>query len=126
MWQTPPDTATPAPVATLLTHAFAPMHKRALGVAVGLTSGAGVFLLTAFHIVAAPDGAPPLELLSQYFYGYDVDWPGACVGAFWAVLCGFAAGWLLALARNTVIATWLRLVKAKAELAETRDFLDHV
>jgi hypothetical protein len=114
------------PVETLLADAFAPLHRRALGVALGLTAGAGVFLLTAFHIVFQPAGALPLDLLSQYFYGYRVDWMGAGVGAMWAALSGFVAGWLLAFVRNTVVTVWWRTTRMKAELQQTRDFLDHV
>ena len=39
-----------------------------------------VFLLTAFHLLLNPVGGLQLELLSQYFYGYDVTWVGAIVG----------------------------------------------
>ncbi|MGH9387563.1 MAG: hypothetical protein ACRD2N_25160, partial [Vicinamibacterales bacterium] len=52
---------------------FARAHKRALGVAVGLTAGMGIFLLTAVHVALGVDGLD-IGLLSQYFYGYQVTW----------------------------------------------------
>jgi hypothetical protein len=114
------------PVESLLVQTLAPLHKRALGLAVGVTASVGVFLLTAFHIVVSPDGAPDILLLSQYFYGYRLTWPGALIGAAWGAVFGFTAGWVFAFTRNFAAMTWLRLVKAKAELLETRDFLDHI
>ncbi len=114
------------PVQTVLVRAFAPMHKRALGMAVGISAALGVFLLTAFHLVLASPEAANIELLSQYFYGYRVDWLGAVIGAWWGGVVGFVAGWFFAFSRNFVLATWLLVVRARAELFETRDFLDHI
>ena len=55
-----------------LRRAFAPWHKRALGVAVGLTFALGMMAITAFHVIVQPPTAPNLELMSHFFYGYDV------------------------------------------------------
>ncbi|MEQ1758416.1 MAG: hypothetical protein ABL986_08875 [Vicinamibacterales bacterium] len=116
----------PDPVEALLTQAFAPIHKRALGVAVGVTASAGMFLLTLFHLLRPSPQAASIELLAQYFYGYRVSLAGAFIGAWWGGLTGFIAGWFIAFARNLAVATWLRFVKAKAELFGVRDFLDHI
>lgn len=113
-------------VQAVLHRAFAPLHKRAFGTAVGVVSGAFFFGLTAVHILVASPAAANLELLSQYFYGYQVDWLGAFVGAWWGGIAGFVAGWFVAFLRNFVLATWLLVVKAKADLSETTDFLDHI
>jgi hypothetical protein len=107
-------------------YAFAPMHKRALGLAFGLTAGLVVFAMTAFHVIARPADGLSIGLLSQYFYGYDVSWRGAFVGLWWAFVAGFAAGWFLAFLRNLALATWLFVIRAKASLAQTKDFLDHI
>jgi len=114
------------PVSRVLERAFAPLDKRALGVALGLTSALIVFLVTAFHIVVEPEHGPPIGLLSQYFYGYDLTWKGALAGAWWALVAGFAAGWFFAFLRNFVLATWIFLIRTKASLTETSDFLDHI
>ena len=74
------DRAPQDPVQAALTRAFAPMHKLALGVAVGLTSAVGLFALTAFHIILPSPQAANIALLSQYFYGYQIDWLGAFIG----------------------------------------------
>ena len=110
----------------ILENAFAPVHKRALGVATGLALGLAVFAVSVFHVIARPPVAPPVELLAQYFYGYEVSWPGAIVGLWWGFFVGFVGGWFLAFVRNFALATWIFIVRTKAELAQTRDFLDHI
>ena len=69
--------------------AFAPAHKSAMGAAVGLTAAVCCFLLTAVPLLR---GRPPelqLELLANYFYGYDFTWGGAVLGAAWAGFTGY-------------------------------------
>jgi hypothetical protein len=109
-----------------LVNTFAPMHKRALGMAVGLVAGVGIFVLTAFHIVVASPAEANVELLSHYFYGYRLDWLGGLIGAWWGGVAGFVAGWFFAFVRNFVVLTWLLVIKTKADLFQTRDFLDHI
>jgi hypothetical protein len=116
------DESLPAKLALIC----APVHKRALGLAVGLTAGGLIWLVTAFHVVVKPTGAPNLALLSEYFYGYDVSWKGAVVGAFWASVAGFVAGWFLAFVRNLCVAIRVRYLNARAELLNTHDFLDYI
>jgi hypothetical protein len=106
--------------------AFAPIHKKLLGIALGAVAGLGLFALTAFHVVVHPDPALPIALLSQYFYGYDVSWPGAFIGLFWGFFTGFVFGWFVAFVRNFVFAIRIFLLRSKAELTQTKDFLDHI
>ena len=113
-------------MADALSLAFAPLHKRAFGIALGTTSAAVLLLATAIAVVRGPDFTLPLELLAEYFPGYGVSWRGAVIGAVWAGMTGYAAGWLLALARNTVLAIMLFAIRTRAELDSTRDFLDHI
>jgi tetrahydromethanopterin S-methyltransferase subunit G len=108
-----------------LLRAFAPVDKRALGVAVGIVAGLALFAITAFHVVFRPVNALRLELLNQYFDGYNVSWRGAAVGLCWGFLTGFIAGWFLAFTRNLVMAMMVFTFKIKGDLANTRDFLDH-
>jgi hypothetical protein len=109
----------------VLERAFAPLHKRALGVAVGATVAMVVFAVTVFHIIARPIDIP-IDLASQYFYGYDTTWRGAFIGVWWGFVSGFVAGWFLAFLRNFMVATWIFVVRTKASLAQTQDFLDHI
>lgn len=106
--------------------AFAPLHKRALGVAVGVASALIVFGVTAIYLLRDPDPPIALGLLNQYFYGYTVTWMGSLVGGAWAFMAGFVAGWFIALFRNFVLAVSVFLVRTRAELDASRDFLDHI
>jgi hypothetical protein len=105
--------------------AFAPLHKRAFGTAVGVAAGSLVFLATAVTLLFVP-GDPGLHLLGQYFYGYTVSWEGAFVGLFWGGFSGFVAGWFAAFCRNLALAALIFVARTRAELEATRDFLDHI
>lgn len=117
-------TARPSPPGPLL--AFAPLHKRALGMAFGTAAAVVIFLVTALYLLRAPDPGFDLGLLAQYFTGYSVSWPGAFVGAAWAGFTGFVLGWFLAFTRNLTITLLLFAARSRAELEQTRDFLDHI
>lgn len=105
--------------------AFLPLHKRALGMATGFVSAVLVFGATLLHMARA-ENTYPLHLLGQYLYGYSVSLEGALVGAFWAGVAGFVAGWFFAFCRNFALAVSSFIVRTRAELRETRDFLDHI
>lgn len=119
--ETPRDDAVPRKVRL----AFAPLHKRAFGMAVGIAAGSLVFLATAFTVLFVP-GDPGLYLLGEYFYGYTVSWEGAFVGLFWGGFSGFVAGWFAAFCRNLALAALIFVARTRAELEATRDFLDHI
>ena len=114
------------PVELVIAWAFAPMHKRVLGLALGINAAVVIWAITVFHVVARPPEALSLEGLSEIFFGYDISWRGAFIGAWWAFVAGFVAGWFAAFLRNLVLATWLATVRLRAKLTETRDFLDHI
>ncbi|MGE0355053.1 MAG: hypothetical protein AB7I33_16535 [Gemmatimonadales bacterium] len=115
------DTLPPA-----LALAFAPLHKRAFGMAVGLALGLTLMLATVVVLIRRPPEGVGLALLSQYFKGYSVSWPGAFIGLGWGFLVGFVGGWFVAFCRNLVIAASVFWIRARSELAQTRDFLDHI
>lgn len=106
--------------------AFAPLDKRALGIAMGLTVALLVALATALSIMLDPQQRFPLYLLQQYFYGYALTWPGAIIGAWWGFVMGFAWGWFAAFLRNLVLALWLMIIRIRADFTTSRDFLDHL
>jgi uncharacterized membrane protein YedE/YeeE len=118
---TPPTSATP-----VLVLAFAPLHRRAFGVALGTAAALVVFAVTAARLLLDPAGRTNLSYLAQFFPGYQQSWGGALVGAAWAFAVGFAAGWVCAAVRNFVIAAWLFFVRGRAELDATRDLLDDI
>lgn len=112
--------------AEVLPASFLPLHKRAFGTAIGIAAAVVIFLLTAVEILREPQPALDLGLLAQYFAGYSVSWAGAFIGAAWAAFTGYVMGWFLAFLRNLLLAVMLVVVRTRAELSETRDFLDHI
>jgi tetrahydromethanopterin S-methyltransferase subunit F len=123
----PPVHEDPDDITRELQLAFAPIHKRAFGIAVGTTLALVLAILTIVQLlVIGPEQRPNIELLRQYFYGYSVSWPGVFIGAFWAGVVGFVIGWFSAFCRNLVIAVSIFITRTKAELGQTRDFLDHI
>ncbi len=105
---------------------FAPRDKRAFGVAIGVAAGLVIFAVTVIDLSLRSSPWPGLALLNEYLAGYRVTWPGAFIGLAWGFAIGFCAGWFVAFVRNLVMAVSLFLLQTRAELDETRDFLDHI
>ena len=114
-----PVSASSAPVL------FPRAHKSALGFAFGLIAGGAIFVITALHLITNVNGLP-LYLLSHYFQGYEVTWPGAFIGLAWGFLVGFVAGWLLGFVHNFTVGFWMFIVRTKNDMKQTRNFLDHI
>lgn len=111
---------------TGLAYAFAPIHKMALGVAVGLVAGLLLGGVTLFHVALQPTDALNISLLAKYFYGYEVSGTGAAIGAAWGFGTGFVFGWFMAFVRNLVVSITVFTLRTKAELEQTATFLDHI
>jgi hypothetical protein len=122
----PQSAPTPGRLPKELLLAFAPLHKSAFGVAIGFVAGLLVFLITVVTLMQPDEHRLPLELFAVYFRGYRVSWTGALIGAGWAGMAGFVFGWFVAFCRNLVLAISLFVIRTRAQLAETRDFLDHI
>ncbi len=113
------------PMSASARYLFAPLDKRALGVAIGLVAGLVVAGVTVLDL-ALGDPWPSLDLMREFFAGYSLSPLGAVVGAAWAFAVGFCAGWLLAFIRNLVLAVSLFLLRSRADLDSASDFLDHI
>ena len=114
------------PVISAMLYAFAPLHKRAFGAAVGVAGALLMAMITVAGIVLPNAAQVPLYLLGQYFRGYSVTWPGVVIGAAWGFAVAFIAGWFAAFCRNLALAISAFMIRTKAELASTREFLDHI
>ncbi|HEU4630959.1 MAG TPA: hypothetical protein VFS08_14510 [Gemmatimonadaceae bacterium] len=115
-----------AMVARTLALAFAPLHKLAFGVAIGTACAVIIAAVTIAQPLLDPQDRTGLWLLSNYFVGYEETWRGALVGGAWGFGVGFVGGWFVAFVRNLVLAIWLLVVRARADLESTRDFIDHI
>lgn len=119
----PPDEAA---LDQALELAFAPLNKRAFGIALGCAGALLMALLTIAVLVTDRAQEFPLGLLGQYMAGYTVSWPGVLIGAGWGFVVAFVAGWFFAFCRNAVLAITAFAIRTRAELMQTRDFLDHI
>lgn len=89
----------------LIVVAFSEVRTIALGIAVGIVTGALLAGATAWLLVSAgpaPEGTPigpHLSLLGQFLPAYEVTWPGVALGLLYGALIGFSGGavlgWLL-------------------------------
>lgn len=109
-----------------LRHAYAPLDKNALGLAVGTTLGLGIAGMTLWHLVVATESGSYLWLLAQFYPGYRLDWSGPFTGFLWGLWSGFATGWCAALLRNLTVGTWLFYVRSRARLSAHHHLLDHI
>ncbi len=115
-----------SPVISTMLFAFAPLHKFAFGIATGV-AGAILMVLLTLAAMFLPGGREfPLGLLGQYFQGYSVTWPGVLIGAVWGFVVSFVAGWFAAFCRNLALAISAFMIRTRAELDSTREFLDHI
>jgi hypothetical protein len=106
--------------------AFARVHKRHFGTAIGVAAALVVSGLTLIDVVAGRAATSQLYLLTQYFSGYTVSWSGVLIGGLWAFFVGWVGGWFLAFSRNFVLAATVFWVRAKTNLQASQDFLDHI
>ena len=121
-----PPAGAPADLPAEMLLAFAPLHKRIFGTACGVAVMLVISAMTLSNLLRDADHQFPLYLLSEYFYGYSVSWSGLLIGAAWGYVVGFIGGWFLAFCRNLAVAISIFAIRTRAELSQTRDFLDHI
>jgi len=111
-------------LANVLRAAFARLDPVALGLAVGIVCGFGLFLATAVLLLKGGDiVGPRLALLGHYLIGYRVTWAGALVGLVEATIFGYVIGCVCAWLHNTLINGYIFLIRRVAEAKERRDIL---
>jgi hypothetical protein len=71
------------PDANTLIQASAPLHRRAMGMGVGVPLGTLIFLATLASMTRDVQPEEHLALLAQYFVGYSVSFTGALIGLVW-------------------------------------------
>jgi len=110
----------------LIIQSLAKLDALALGISVGTLFGLAVFLATAVLIFKGGDEiGPNLALLSQYFIGYEVTPLGSLSGFFYGFIVGFVVGSLVAVLRNTIVSSYLFLLKLKSSMSAVNDFIDN-
>jgi hypothetical protein len=105
--------------------AFARLDPLALGAALGVVLGVGLFLATAVLLLkGGPRVGVTLSLLSHYFVGFEVTWTGAFIGLVEGAAGGFTLGFLGASLRNWGMAAYAYLLQRRAEAEANRDLLE--
>jgi hypothetical protein len=106
--------------------AFTPLHKAAFGVSTGVAGALLMAFITSYALLSERARAFPLGLLGEYFTGYRVTWGGMLVGAAYGFGVAFVVGWFIAFCRNLALALAAFSIRTRAELQQTREFLDHI
>jgi protoporphyrinogen oxidase len=105
-----------------LREVFARFDPVALGTAVGVVTGFGLFLATVVLLLKGGDPiGPSLSLLGVYFLGYQVSWSGALLGWLEASIVGFALGYLMAKSINLLVSAYETSVRRKLEMMKVMD-----
>jgi len=123
----PVPKAKPVLADTVLDTAFAKLDPLALGAAVGVVSGIGLFLATVILLIRG--GAvvgPNLSLLNAYFFGFAPTWTGAVLGLVEAGMAGFVLGYVGAGLKNWGMRAYAALVWQRSEAEVKRNLLDKV
>ena len=80
-----------------------------LAVVCGLIGGLGLFFMTVWLLLkGGPQVGSHLQLLSNYFVGYSVTWPGSFVGLFYGALTGGVLGWSIGMVYNKIVGIRLK------------------
>jgi protoporphyrinogen oxidase len=109
-----------------LTQVFLKLDRVAMGLSVGIASGALLFLATlALVLKGGPMVGPTLGLLGQYFPGYTVTASGSVLGLLYGFLSGFVVGWAFAFLRNATVFLYMAVVHRRAELQALRRLLEY-
>jgi hypothetical protein len=76
----------------------------ALAVVCAVIGGLGLFVMTVWLVIKdGPQAGQHLQLLSNYFIGYSVTWPGAFVGFLYGAITGGVFGWTIGRVYNEVV-----------------------
>lgn len=106
---------------------FSRMDPIALGIAIGMIFGLGLFLATAILLLRGGQIiGPTLSLLEHYLFGFKVSWKGAFLGLIEAGIVGFIFGNLAGRLRNLGMYIYVSKLWRQAEEKEPRQLLDKV
>jgi hypothetical protein len=88
----------------LIRTAIVRLRSRVMALVFGMVGGTGLFVATIWLLVRrGVDVGRHLRLLSNFFPGYSVTWPGAFIGFFYGALSGAIIGWSVAWVYNQVV-----------------------
>ncbi len=110
----------------LIVQSLAKLDAVAMGISLGTLCGLAIFLATNILLFKGGEViGPTLELLNQYFIGYEVTPIGSLIGLVYGFVTGFVAGSLIAILRNFVVTVYIQLLKIKGSVSAVNDFIDN-
>ena len=87
-----------------ISQTLARLKADALALVCALIGGGGLFAMTAWLVIKdGRQAGQHLQLLSNYFVGYSVTWPGALVGLVYGAITGGVVGWAIGRIYNKVV-----------------------
>ena len=87
----------------LIRTAIVRLRSRVMAMVFGMVGGTGLFVATIWLLARrGHDVGRHLRLLSNFFPGYSVTWPGAFIAFFYGALAGVIIGWSVAWVYNRV------------------------
>jgi hypothetical protein len=103
----------------MLSRAFARFDPVALGIAVGVVSALGLWLMTAVLLLRGGKLVGlHLNRLSFFLIGYEVSWSGALIGVVEIGALGFCVGALIAWLWNAYHGMFVSIVVARQQRRE--------
>lgn len=90
----------------LIHTAIVRLRSRVMAMVFGMVGGTGLFVATVWLLARGGSSVGlHLNLLSNFFPGYSVTWPGAFIGFFYGAISGGVIGWAVARIYNQVVDT---------------------
>ncbi len=84
-----------------ITHSVIRLKSGVLAFVFAMFGGFGLFTMTVLLLLQGGQNVGiHLELLSNFFWGYEVSWFGSIVGFFYGALSGWVIGWLISILYN--------------------------
>ncbi len=87
-----------------ITHAVIRMKAGVLAFVFALLGGFSLFIMTVLLLLKGGQNVGyHLNLLSNFYWGYEVTWFGSIVGFFYGALTGWAIGWIIGVIYNFIV-----------------------
>ena len=87
-----------------ISQTLARIKADALALVCAVIGGSGLFAMTVWLVIKdGPQAGQHLQLLSNYFVGYSVTWPGSFVGLLYGAMTGGVVGWTIGRIYNGVV-----------------------
>ena len=103
------------------------IDARAMGASLGIVGGIWLFLLSVIPLWRGDSQAlRSVALLSQYFPGFGISFPGILVGFVYAGIGGFVVGYLFAAIRNNLVHAYMMFLRRRGEQEAAGELLDHL